>query len=137
LYKGIRKNRSVRRPPVSEEFAKLSDLELLSLIKRGEEELERRKGALKERLKAEIEEKLNNAGLEFGDLFPEADGKARKAKGPSGDAERRAVKPRYRDPVFQETWSGRRPRPPHWVQRIMAERRWTLEEFKQSGEFDA
>jgi DNA-binding protein H-NS len=122
---------------VSEEFGKLSDLELLSLIKRGEEELERRSGALKEKLKAEIEEKLKSAGLEFGDLFPEADGKARQANGPSGNTQRRAVKPRYRDPVSQETWSGRGARPPHWVQRIITERHWTLEEFKQSGEFDA
>jgi DNA-binding protein H-NS len=102
------------------------------LIKRGEEELERRKGALKEKLKAEIEEKLKSAGLEFGDLFPEADGKARQGNGPSGDAQRRAVKPRYRDPVSQETWSGRGACPPQWVQRIMA-----VEEFKQSGVFDA
>jgi hypothetical protein len=42
---------------VSEEFANQSDLELLSLIKRVEHELERCKRASKDKLKEEIEEK--------------------------------------------------------------------------------
>jgi DNA-binding protein H-NS len=122
---------------VSEEFANKSDLELLTLIKRVEQELERRKLASKETLKIEIEEKLLNAGLDLGDLFPEAAGKRRKSRPPSETGEARPVKAKYRDPVSLEAWSDRGARPPYWVKRIMGERGWTLEEFKQSGEYDA
>jgi hypothetical protein len=65
---------------VSEEFANQSDLELLPLIKRVEEELERRKTASKDKLKEEIEEKLRSAGPDLGDLYPGAEGKGRKAR---------------------------------------------------------
>jgi DNA-binding protein H-NS len=118
---------------VSDEFSKLSDLELLSLIKRAEQELEHRKSASKDKLKQEIEERLRNAGLDIGELFPEARRKQRKSSG-SGDG--KPVQAKYRDPVSQETWSGRGARPPLWVKRIMSERGWTLEEFKKSGEYD-
>ncbi len=122
---------------MSEEFANLSDLELLSFVKRAEEELERRKRASKDKLKEEIEEKLRNAGLDLGDLFPGAGGKGRKARATSETDEAKPVKAKYRDPVSQETWSGRGAHPPHWVKRIMGERGWTLEEFKRSGEYGA
>jgi DNA-binding protein H-NS len=69
--------------------------------------------------------------------FPVAGVKGRKAHTNSETGEARAVKAKYRDPVSQETWSGRGARPPLWVKRIMAERGWTLEEFKLSGEYDA
>jgi DNA-binding protein H-NS len=121
---------------VSDEFANLSDLDLLSLIKRVEQELERRKRAAKDKLKEEIEERLRNAGLDLGDLYPGAGGKGRKSWAVSETGEARPVEIKYRDPVSQEAWSGRGARPPHWVQRIMAERGWTLEEFKRSGEYD-
>jgi DNA-binding protein H-NS len=121
---------------VSEEFANLSGLEIQALIGRAEHELQRRKLASKEKLKTEIEEKLRASGLELDDLFPETGGKRRKARATSETGEARPVKAKYRDPVSQETWSGRGARPPHWVKWIMAERGWTLEEFKQSGEYD-
>ncbi len=121
---------------MSEEFANLSDVEIQALIRRAEHELQRRKLASKEKLKVEIEEKLRASGLELGDLFPGAGGKGRKVRAASEADEAKPVKAKYRDPVSQETWSGRGARPPHWVKRIMAERRWTLEEFKQSGEYD-
>jgi len=41
------------------------------------------------------------------------------------DAEVKAVKPKFRDPVSRETWSGRGTRPPLWVKRVMAERGWS------------
>lgn len=122
---------------MSEEFAEKSDLELVALIGRAEHELQRRKLASKDKLKEEIEEKLRNAGLDLGDLFPEAGSKGRKPRATSDKAEVRPVKAKYRDPVSQEEWSGRGARPPLWVKRIMAERGWTLEEFKRSGEYDA
>jgi DNA-binding protein H-NS len=90
---------------VSEEFANKSDLEIQALIGRAEHELQRRKLVSKEKLKEEIEEKLRNAGLDLGDLFPEAGGKARKARG-SETGEASPVKAKYRDPVSQEAWSG-------------------------------
>ncbi len=121
---------------MSEEFVNQSDHELLALIKRAEQELERRRLASKEKLKVEIEEKLRANGLELGDLFPGAGGKGRKVRATSETDEAKPVKVKYRDPVSQETWSGRGARPPHWVKRILAERGWTLEEFKQSGEYE-
>ncbi len=121
---------------MSDEFSNKSHLEIQALIGRAEHELQRRKLASKDKLKEEIEEKLRNAGLELGDLFPEAGGKGRKPRASSDKAEVRPVKAKYRDPVSQEEWSGRGARPPLWVKRIMAERGWTLEDFKQSGEYD-
>ena len=121
---------------MSDEFANLSQLELLSLIKRAEEALEHRKHAAKDKLKEEIQEKLRASGMDLSDLFPETGGKKRKAKTPSQDDEVKEVKPKYRDPVSQETWSGRGARPPLWVKRIMAERGWYLEDFKKSGEYE-
>ncbi|CAJ0855480.1 hypothetical protein AMST5_00837 [freshwater sediment metagenome] len=84
----------------------------------------------------EIEEKLKANRLELDDLFPEDGSKARKAWTTSETAEAQPVKAKYRDPVFQETWSGRGARPPYWVKKITAERGWMLEEFKRSGEYD-
>jgi DNA-binding protein H-NS len=121
---------------MSEEFADKSDLELVALIGRAEHELQRRKLASKGKLKEEIEEKLRNAGLDLGDLFPEAGSKGRKPRASSETGEARPVKAKYRDPVSQEEWSGRGARPPLWVKKIMAERGWTLDEFKRSGEYE-
>ena len=56
---------------MSEEFAKLSDLELLSLIKRAEEELEYRKQASREKLKEEIEQKIRRVAERLTALFVE------------------------------------------------------------------
>ena len=85
---------------MSDEFAHLADLELLSLIKRAEQELERRKSTSKDKLKQEIEDKLKSAGLELGELFPEATGKRKsRATDPS---EGKPVLAKYRDPVSQE-----------------------------------
>lgn len=118
------------------EFEKLSNSEILSLMKRAEEELERRKTYARDRLKEEIQEKLRASGLDLSDLFPEI-GKTQKASGSTEAGEKRVVKPKFRDPVSHETWSGRGARPPRWVLSIMAERGWTLDEFKRSGEYEA
>jgi DNA-binding protein H-NS len=119
---------------VSEEFAQLSKPERLSLIGRAEQELELRKSASKYKLKQEIEDRLKSAGLEIDELFPEVAGRHKRKISESGEGKQVLVK--YRDPVSQETWSGRGARPPLWVMRIMAERGWTLDEFRQSGEYD-
>jgi DNA-binding protein H-NS len=121
---------------VSDEFANLSELELLSFIGRAEEELKRRKRASKDKIKEEIEARLQAAGINLSDLFPEAGGAKRKRKAASDGGEAREVKPKFRDPVSQETWSGRGARPPIWVKRIMAERGWSLDDFKKSGNYD-
>jgi DNA-binding protein H-NS len=118
---------------VSDEFAKLSVPEIHSLIERAHAEISRRKEAGKEKLKAEIADKLRNAGLDFEDLFPDS---AKKGRGKiKSEGEKREVAPKFKNPVSGETWSGRGARPPRWVAMIMSERRWTLEEFKQSDEF--
>ncbi len=119
---------------MTDEFRGLSDVEIVALVGRAEHELQRRRLASKEKLRFEIEEKLKASGLDLGDLFPEAGGKARKR---NGAGERRPVKPKYRDPVSQEEWSGRGARPPRWVLSILSQRGWTLEDFKKSGEYEA
>ena len=117
---------------MSDEFARLSDAEILSLIHRAQKELEQRQKQHKVQLKEEIEQKLRSVGLDIADLFPEVEGKgARQGK----DSERAPVIAKYKNHVSGETWSGRGAHPPHWVKVILAERGWTIEEFKASEEF--
>ena len=122
---------------VSEEFIKLSDLEILSLIERAKQELHHRQNAGREKLKEEIQAKLANSGLDISDLFPDLTGKGRRKSGKDTDkADSAPVPAKYRDPVSQESWSGRGGRPPHWVKKIMNERNWSLDDFKKSGEYE-
>lgn len=118
---------------MSDEFANLSVPEIQALIDRANAEIDRRKEAGRETLKAEIAEKLKMAGLDFADLFPEA-GRAKKS---SAKAERvkRVVLPKYKDHASGDTWSGRGAHPPRWVLMIMSQRGWTIDEFKESEEF--
>lgn len=122
---------------MSDEFATLSELDLLSLIKRAEGELEHRKKASREKLREEIREKLRASGMDLSDLFPETGAKKRRTKAAPDDAEAKELKPKYRDAVSQETWSGRGAHPPLWVKRVMAERAWSLEDFKKSRAYEA
>ncbi len=119
---------------MSDEFANLSVSEILSMIERARAEIDRRKAAGKESLRAEIAEKLKSAGLDLGDLFPDVGRKARKSGKTKADGEK-VVAAKYKNHVTGETWSGRGAHPPQWVKSIMLGRRWALEEFKQSDEF--
>jgi DNA-binding protein H-NS len=119
---------------MSDEFARLSDPEILSLIHRAQNELQRRQNSHKEKLKAEIEQKLESLGIDLTDLFPEVDGKAAR-QGKAADRAPRAVLAKFKNHVSGETWSGRGAHPPQWVKAILAERGWTIEEFKASDEF--
>jgi DNA-binding protein H-NS len=118
---------------MSDEFAKLSDAEIKGLIERAQIELAVRKHHGKEKVKAEIAEKLAEAGLDFGDLFPELGSKkaSKKPKAANGSE----VPAKYKDHVSGDTWSGRGPRPPQWVKSVMSQRGWTIEEFKASEEY--
>lgn len=122
---------------VSEEFSNLSDLEILSMIERAHREIARRKDAGKENLRAEIEAKLAKAGLDLGDLFPDTTKKGRKAGKVRLDDGEKASIVKYKDHVSGDTWSGRGAHPPQWVKMIMTQRNWTVDQFKQSGEYDA
>lgn len=122
---------------VSEEFAGLSNLELLSLIERTRQEIEKRQNQGREKLKEEIQAKLAHSGLDISDLFPDVSGKGRRKS--SKDSEKSDSAPipaKYRDPVSQEGWSGRGGRPPQWVKKIMEAKGWSLDDFKKSGEYD-
>ncbi len=112
---------------------KMTVLDLTALIERAQVEIKRRKVSAKDKLKQEIEEKLKHSGLDLSDLFPGAGKKSKKTK---EQGENKTAPVKYRDPVSQGTWSGRGAHPPHWVKSIMSERRWTLEQFKTSGEYD-
>jgi DNA-binding protein H-NS len=130
--------RFIKGGKMSDEFAKLTVPEIQSLIERAHAEIARRKDAAKEDLKAEIAKKLKSAGLEFEDLFPSADKKARKSKSritEGNEASERVVVAKYKNHVTGDTWSGRGPHPPQWVRSVMSERNWTLEEFKRSTDF--
>ena len=118
---------------MSGEFGKLSDLELLSLIHRAQQEIQHRKVTAKDTLKQEIEDKLKDSGLDLADIFP---GAGRRNKRSKKNHESAPTPIKYRDPVSQGTWSGRGAHPPQWVKSIMMERRWTLDEFKASSEYD-
>lgn len=118
---------------MSIDLDKLNVPELEALIDRAREEITQRKFSARDRLKQEIEDKLKETGLDLADLFP---GSGRKSKQSGKQAGSKALPIKYRDPVSLGTWSGRGGRPPQWVKSIMMERRWTLEEFKQSGEYD-
>lgn len=122
---------------MSAEFAKLSDLELLSLIHRAQQEIQSRKETGKEQLRVEIEEKLKSFGFDLDDVFPEVAKKPRKGSASSSSAdERKSSKPKYKNHVTGETWSGRGGRPPQWVKDVMRERGWeNLSQFKESDEF--
>ena len=115
------------------DLEKMTVPELTALIERAHEEIKHRKVSAKDKLKQEIEEKLKHSGLDLADLFPGAGKKSKKSK---QDGESKPAPVKYRDPVSEGTWSGRGARPPAWVKSIMSERRWTLEEFKASGEYD-
>ena len=92
---------------VSDEFLKLSDLEILSLIERAKVELDRRKEANKEQLRAEIEAKLKSAGLDLGDIFESGRKRTRVAGKSKEDDGQSGVAPKYKNHVTGETWSGR------------------------------
>lgn len=112
---------------------KMTVPELVALLERAGEEIERRKISARDRLKQEIEDKLKESGLDLADLFP---GTGKKGKKAAKESDVTSAPIKYRDPVSLGTWSGRGGRPPQWVKSIMMERRWTLEEFKASGEYD-
>ncbi|MGI9230239.1 MAG: hypothetical protein ACR2HL_00710 [Methylocystis sp.] len=116
------------------DLEKLTVAELTALIERAQVEIKHRKITAKDKLKQEIEEKLKHSGLDLADLFPGAGKKTKKSR---QDGESKPAPVKYRDPVSQGTWSGRGARPPQWVKSIMSERRWTLEQFKAFGEYDA
>jgi DNA-binding protein H-NS len=118
---------------MSIDFDKMNVPDLESLIERAREEVSRRKVSARDRLKQEIEDKLKETGLDLADLFP---GSGRRTKKSGKETESRPAPIKYRDPVSLGTWSGRGGRPPQWVKSIMMERRWTLEEFKASGEYN-
>ncbi len=119
---------------MSDEFAALSDLEILSLIERAKAELFRRKESGKEQLRAEIEAKLKGAGLELGDLFVSERKKTSRSDVSKERNGQRSVAPKFKNPVSGEMWSGRG-RSPKWVDAILRERQWTVEEFRQADEF--
>lgn len=117
---------------MSDEFAGLSDAEVLSLIHRAQKELDGRQKRHKQKIKEEIEQKLRSVGLDIVDLFPEVDSKpSRQAR----EADRTPIAAKYKNHVSGETWSGRGAHPPHWVKLILAERGWTIDQFKASDEF--
>jgi DNA-binding protein H-NS len=120
---------------MSDEFAKLSDLEILSLIHRANEEIARRKDAHRESLRADIEKKLQGAGLGLADVFPELEGRTQRASKAADRTAGKAVPAKFKSQVSGETWSGRGAHPPQWVKTILSERGWTVEEFKASTEF--
>lgn len=122
-------------PKMSDEFGKLSVPDLQALIERAHQEIERRKEAGRETLRAEIEAQLINSGLELTDLFPEAVRGVARARKTKAKEDGKATVPKYKDHASGETWSGRGPRPPQWVRSVMSQRGWTLEQFRRATEF--
>ena len=85
---------------MTDEFGKLSDLELLSLIHRAQQEIQHRKEAGKEQLRVEIEEKLKTFGLDIDDVFPGVGKKPRKASiGRNNEEERKTQRAKFKNHV--------------------------------------
>lgn len=114
------------------DWEKLTVPDIEALIETAQQEIQHRKVTAKNKLKQEIENKLKESGLDLGDLFPVKTKKAKKSK---KDNDPTPAPVKYRDPVSQGAWSGRGGRPPQWVKLIMIERRWSLEDFKESREY--
>jgi DNA-binding protein H-NS len=119
------------------EFAKLTDLELLALIHRAQQEIQNRKEAGREQLRVDIEDKLKSLGFDLDDIFPEAAKKPRKKTiARSVEDERKSPRAKYKNHVTGQTWSGRGGRPPQWVKDAMHEHGWeSLQQFKTADEF--
>ncbi len=119
------------------EFAKLSDLELFSLVDRAQQEIQHRKAAGRDQLRLEINEKLKSLGFGLDEVFPEVAKKPRKeAIARSVEDERKSPRPKYKNHATGQTWSGRGGRPPQWVKDAMREHGWeSLERFKAADEF--
>jgi len=121
---------------MSEEFDGLSVPEIHAMIERAQTEIQRRKEKGKETLRAEIEAQLANAGLDLGELFPDAANKGtRKPRQTKAKSETKILVPKFKNHVNGDTWSGRGARPPQWVLMVLSERGWTIDQFKNSDEF--
>lgn len=81
---------------MSDEFGKLSVPDLQALIERAHQEIERRKEAGRETLRAEIEAQLINSGLELTDLFPEAVRGVARARKTKAKEDGKATVPKYK-----------------------------------------
>ena len=119
------------------EFGKLTDLDLLALIHRAQQEILHRKEAGKEQLRVDIEEKLKSLGFGLDEIFPEAAKKTRKKTiVRATEDERKSPRAKYKNHVTGQTWSGRGGRPPQWVKDAMREYGWeSLQQFKTSDDF--
>ena len=121
---------------MSGEFDNLSVPDIHALIERARVEIEKRKERGKETLRAEIEAQLANAGLDIGELFPDAAKKGtRKPRQAKAKSETKTLAPKFKNHASGETWAGRGARPPRWVLMVLSERGWTIDQFKNSDEF--
>lgn len=121
-------------------FENMPLAELTSTIEHLKGELERRRRQEKKQAVAEIRARMDEFGLEIGDLGfssaelrealegrPGAGGRPGQVRTTAGGDRRRKVAPKYRDPDSGTTWTGRG-RMPRWMTAAIATGR-TREEF--------
>jgi uncharacterized small protein (DUF1192 family) len=104
FYPNTKVARKTERNGINEEFSNLSVSKIEALINRAKQEIQRRKQAGWENRRSEIETKLASAGLDLGEVFPEATKAARKPFKLMASDGGAFVAPKFKDHVSGEAW---------------------------------
>ncbi|WP_114087597.1 H-NS family nucleoid-associated regulatory protein [Thalassospira profundimaris] len=110
------------------DISKLSYKELRELMEQTEEEVENRKEQAIKDLRAEFNQKLNDAGFSIRELYPEVFKATAASSAPAKS--KQSTPPKYRNPVNpEETWTGRG-RVIGWVLKLAEEKGTTVDAIK-------
>jgi DNA-binding protein H-NS len=111
------------------DISKLSYKELRDLMEQTEEEVESRKEQAISDLKAEFNQKLNDAGFSIRELYPEVF-KMSAASASAPTKNKQSTPPKYRNPENpEETWTGRG-RVIGWVLKLAEAKGTTVDAIK-------
>ncbi|WP_085580310.1 H-NS family nucleoid-associated regulatory protein [Thalassospira mesophila] len=111
------------------DISKLSYKELRDLMEHAEEEVESRKEQAISDLRAEFNQKLNDAGFSIRELYPEVF-KLTSGSAAAPTKNKQSSPPKYRNPDnLEETWTGRG-RVIGWVLKLAEEKGTTVDAVK-------
>lgn len=135
---------------MSEKYKDLTPFQIRAMIKELVDELDRRDMEKMEAITAAYQAALKDTGYsdeevsspqKIKELISIVDNNKNKPVGTklrvSDYATRpmRIIRPKYKHPQTGDKWAGRGAFAPPWVAKVMQEKGWTLEEFKNSDEF--
>ncbi len=116
------------------DISKLSYKELRDLMEQTEEEVESRKEQAIKDLRAEFNQKLNDAGFSIRELYPDVF-KATAASSSAPVKSKQSTPPKYRNPINpEETWTGRG-RVIGWVLKLAEEKGTTVDAIKNDPDY--